>query len=483
MAKGRAPRRAIDSYTIKGTNKIIRAGDCILMRPSDSSKPPYVAKVEKIESDSRGNVKVRVRWYYRPEESIGGRRQFHGAKEVFLSDHYDVQSADTIEGKCTVHSFKSYTKLDAVGNDDYFCRFEYNSSTGAFNPDRVAVLLLERIKQSHLTRFRSSHSSGRYCKCEMPYNPDDLMVQCEGCTDWFHPHCIDMTAEEAKRLEHFFCQGCSSQGQKKLLNSHTAPRNSETKDLVSQKVIESGHEANGIYLLDTPRQSQGQPGKATFGSTSSEFVSRVMLCHFHLSHLSFSTLSHLFPYKVRLVTKGYTQTYGIDYLETFAPIAKMIFVRVLPSLAAHSDWPLYQLDVKNAFLNGKLHEETQSDHTLFVKRRGSLAIYLIVYGDDIVVTGNDVTWINDLKSFLHTKFEIKDLGELRSIVEHGHMKLEAYTDTDWAGNIDDRRLPSTLLIIRCNMTEPNILKLTYILFEKVWLLEKFVHHLSLLKDN
>lgn len=110
------------------------------MRPPEPSKPSYVAKIEKIEADSRGaNVKVHIRWYYRPEESIGGRRQFHGSKELFLSDHYDVQSADTIEGKCTVHTFKSYTKLDAVGNEDYFCRFDYNSTTGAFNPDRVAV--------------------------------------------------------------------------------------------------------------------------------------------------------------------------------------------------------------------------------------------------------------------------------------------------------------------------------------------------------
>ncbi|XP_043710890.1 chromatin remodeling protein EBS-like [Telopea speciosissima] len=207
MAKARPPRRTLDSYTIKGTNKIVRVGDCVLMRPSDSSKPPYVAKVEKIESDSRSHVRVEVRWYYRPEESIGGRRQFHGAKEVFLSDHYDLQSADTIEGKCTVHSFKSYTKLDAVGNEDFFCRFEYNSSTGAFNPDRVAV----------------------YCKCEMPYNPDDLMVQCEGCTDWFHPHCIDLTPEEAKRLEHFFCQSCSAEDQKKLNSSHNGSRHPETK--------------------------------------------------------------------------------------------------------------------------------------------------------------------------------------------------------------------------------------------------------------
>lgn len=115
------------------------AGDCVLMRPADSDKPPYVARVEKIEADHRNNVKVRVRWYYRPEESIGGRRQFHGAKELFLSDHYDVQSAHTIEGKCTVHSFKNYTKLENVGAEDYFCRFEYKAATGGFTPDRVAV--------------------------------------------------------------------------------------------------------------------------------------------------------------------------------------------------------------------------------------------------------------------------------------------------------------------------------------------------------
>ncbi|MCD7449319.1 hypothetical protein HAX54_051259 [Datura stramonium] len=60
------------------------------------------------------------------QESIDGQLQFHGLKELFMSDHYDIQSVDTIEDKCTVHTFKSYTKLDAVGNEDFFCRFEYN---------------------------------------------------------------------------------------------------------------------------------------------------------------------------------------------------------------------------------------------------------------------------------------------------------------------------------------------------------------------
>jgi len=199
MAKTRPGKKDLKSYTIKGTNKIVKVGDCVFMRNSDADRPPYVARVEKIEADNRNNVKVHVRWYYRPEESIGGRRQFHGAKELFLSDHYDIQSAHTIEGKCTVHTFKSYTKLDNVGSEDYFCRFEYKAVSGGFTPDRVAV----------------------YCKCEMPYNPDDLMVQCEGCKDWFHPSCVDMTIDQAKKVERFFCSDCSSEDDdKKSRNFH-----------------------------------------------------------------------------------------------------------------------------------------------------------------------------------------------------------------------------------------------------------------------
>ena len=60
---------------------------------------------------------------------------------------------------------------------------------------------------------------------------------------------------------------------------------------------------------------------------------------------------------MRLVAKGFTQTYGIDYLETFALVAKLNTVRILLSLATTLDWPLQQLDIKNAFLNGDLKKK------------------------------------------------------------------------------------------------------------------------------
>ena len=169
-------------------------------------------------------------------------------------------------------------------------------------------------------------------------------------------------------------------------------------------------------------------------------------------------------YKARLVARGYTQTYGIDYQETFAPVAKMNTIRILISLAVNLDWPLNQYDIKNAFLHGDLKEEVymefppgyegittkgkvcklrkalyglkqsprawfgrfsqalktlgyhqcNGEHTLFFKgaQQGLITI-LIVYVDDIIITGNNLKEIKSLEDHLDKNFEVKQLGPLR----------------------------------------------------------------------
>ncbi|KAM7488098.1 hypothetical protein LguiB_025582 [Lonicera macranthoides] len=165
-------------------------------------------------------------------------------------------------------------------------------------------------------------------------------------------------------------------------------------------------------------------------------------------------------YKARLVAKGFNQEYGIDYEETFAPVARMTSVRSLIAIAAVRKWDLFQMDVKNAFLNedlteevymkpppGYSHQSTQvcklrralyglkqaprawfakfsstitklgyssstSDSGLFIRKTDSGIIFLLLYVDDMIITGDDLSGISNLKKSLSRFFEMKDLGRL-----------------------------------------------------------------------
>jgi hypothetical protein len=76
--------------------------------------------------------------------------------------------------------------------------------------------------------------------------------------------------------------------------------------------------------------------------------------------------------KAQLVAKGYTKTYGIEYDETFSTVAKISSIPILISFAAKLDWPLYQLEVKNAFMVIYLKKSIWSKHLVLLlrKRRG-----------------------------------------------------------------------------------------------------------------
>jgi hypothetical protein len=167
--------------------------------------------------------------------------------------------------------------------------------------------------------------------------------------------------------------------------------------------------------------------------------------------------------KAKLVARGYSQTYGIDYDKIFAPVAKMSTVRTLISCAAIFGWPLHQLDVKNAFLHSDLQEKVymemppgcskpntaskvcrlrtslyglkqfarawfdkfrralcgmcykqcNGDHKVFYRHSERRITILAMYVDDIVITRDDAIEIRCLKDNLSEQFEVKDLGQLK----------------------------------------------------------------------
>lgn len=168
-------------------------------------------------------------------------------------------------------------------------------------------------------------------------------------------------------------------------------------------------------------------------------------------------------HKERLVAKGYSQQQGIDYEEIFSPVARFETIRLIFALAAQLKWPLYQLDVKSAFLNGELEEgvyvaqpqgfeisgqegkvyqlkkalyglkqaphawyskinsyfvqngfeRSESEPTLYLRKQGNNDLLVVcLYVDDIIYMGSSHSIVAEFKSSMMSRFEMTDLGLL-----------------------------------------------------------------------
>ncbi|GJZ99903.1 retrovirus-related pol polyprotein from transposon TNT 1-94 [Tanacetum coccineum] len=166
--------------------------------------------------------------------------------------------------------------------------------------------------------------------------------------------------------------------------------------------------------------------------------------------------------KARLVAQGYNQQKGIDYDETYAPVARLESIRILLAYACALDFKLYQMDVKSAFLNGFINEEVyvaqppgfidfakpnyvyrlkkalyglkqapkawydrlkaflikhdysmgMVDNTLFTKKKDSNLIIVQIYVDDIIFGSTCQEMCDDFAKIMHDEFEMSMMGEL-----------------------------------------------------------------------
>nr|GEX41506.1 retrotransposon protein, putative, Ty1-copia subclass [Tanacetum cinerariifolium] len=181
----------------------------------------------------------------------------------------------------------------------------------------------------------------------------------------------------------------------------------------------------------------------------------------------------VYIFKARLVANGFTQTYGVDYEETFTPVADIRAIRILIAIATYYDYEIWQMDVETAFLNGQLFEEVYMEQPegfvnpeypnhvwklkrfiyglkqasrqwnkrfdagikkfdftknpdepcVYLKASGSYIAILNLYVDDILLMGNNIPMLQDVKSCLGRSFAMKDLGEAAYI-----LRIKIYRD-------------------------------------------------------
>lgn len=171
-------------------------------------------------------------------------------------------------------------------------------------------------------------------------------------------------------------------------------------------------------------------------------------------------------FKARLVARGFTQTEGVDYFETYAPVCSWDSIRMVLALAARNNLKIQQMDVQTAFLYGELDEEiymeqpegydedptlvcklnkslyglkqaprvwnkvinsyfeelglqrSRCDPGMYIRKHkgANLPLIVLIYVDDLLIIGDNSDEIDEIKLALHNKFDMTDIGDLKNLL-------------------------------------------------------------------
>ncbi|KAH0535917.1 hypothetical protein FGG08_007176 [Glutinoglossum americanum] len=126
----------------------------------------WAAEVVEIRANDAQHVYLRIAWYYWPEELSGGRKYYHGSKELIASNHMEIIHATTVAGRASISRWQENDGSEEL--DGFFWRQRLDVMTKKLTPVQ------------------------EYCICGRAHNPDKMMIGCSNpsCRKWLHSECI-----------------------------------------------------------------------------------------------------------------------------------------------------------------------------------------------------------------------------------------------------------------------------------------------------
>lgn len=395
--------------------------------------------------------------------------------ELWCKEKPKVKNFQIFGSKCFVHiPTQKRQKLDCTGKEMIFLGYDEESKAyRCYDGSSLKVVISRDVKFSVNTHESENGS----------YNTSENTTQSNSTVE-FMDQDVGIQEENGEAT-----------------NSHEEPcvrvSQRSTKGIPPKRLIEEMHVAHGEIKEQEPRsfnEAMSSKFKNNWLDAMKEELSSLEenqtwdLCNLPedrkavgckwVFKIKKSTDGKTQQFKARLVAQGFSQKYGEDYDETFAPVVRQTTLRTLLSVSAKEKFLVHHFDVKTAFLNGELtetifmkqppgfvkgdstqvcllkksiyglkqaakvwnetihkvivdaeYQQSETDPCFYFKRSGDSVCFILIHVDDILVAGKSELEIKEVESILSNQFKIKSLGP----VQH-YLGIDVTRDSD--GNFE-----------------------------------------------